>query len=266
MEYAAGGEIMNANPQKQHWLSERHLEYHRRQFLQPYRSTVHLRQFVCDTLVDYMLPYRALDVGCGAGANIYHLAKVLPNTSWIGFDINESLFALGKQCIDKCGGLPNPVQFVAGDFYHLKDCFPVHSFDLVFSIQTLSWLPDYETLLPQLLAMVKPGGVAFVTALFTDFLVDARIEITQYHEGRLGEGEGPFFYNIYCLDRFRDYGIQLGASRIVAIDFEIDAELPLPSTRHMGSYTRQLADGNRLQCSGPLLMPWKFVAVRMAEA
>ena len=59
---------MSASSQEELWLSEHHLDYHRRQFLEPYRSTVYLRQFVCDTLDDYTLPYRALDVACGGGA------------------------------------------------------------------------------------------------------------------------------------------------------------------------------------------------------
>ena len=266
MGYVANGELMNADQQRQYWLSERHLDYHRRQFAEPYRSTVRLGQFVRDTLGDCTVPYQALDVGCGSGANIYHLAQMLPNTSWVGFDMNESLFDLGNELIDERGGLSNPVQFMAGDFYRLEEHLLVRSFDLVFSIQTLSWLPEYEKPLSQLLSMLRrDGGAAFITSLFTDSMVDARIEITQYHEGKFEEGEGPAFYNVYCLERFREICLRQGASEVVAIDFEMDVDIPIPSTRDMGTYTRKMADGHRLQVSGPLLMPWKFVAVRMAE-
>ena len=110
------------------------------------------------------------------------------------------------------------------------------------------------------------GGVAFITSLFTDFLVDAHIEITEYEEGEFGHGEGPSYYNVYSLDKFREQCIQLGAERVEAVDFEIDVDLPFPSTRHMRTYTRRLTDDSRLQISGPLLMPWKSVAVHMAEA
>ena len=219
-----------------------------------------------DILDDCTLPYRALDVGCGGGANIYHLSQALPDTSWVGVDINENAFDVGRKLIAECGGLANPLQFVACDFYRLMDNLPIHSFDLVFSIQTLSWVAEYETLLPQLFGMARPGGFVFITSLFTDFLVDACVEITQYDEANFEKGEGPYFYNVYCFDRFREHCIRLGASQVVAVDFEIDVDLPRPQHRHMGTYTRRLADGRRLQTSGPLLMPWKFIAVRMAQA
>lgn len=82
---------MSDKSQAKLWLSEHHVEYHRRQFLQPYRSAIHLRQFVGNILDDCNLLYRALDVGCGASANIFHLSRQLPNTSWVGVDINERI-------------------------------------------------------------------------------------------------------------------------------------------------------------------------------
>jgi hypothetical protein len=135
----------------------------------------------------------------------------------------------------------------------------------LFPIQTLSWLPEYETFLPQLLEMAKTGGVVFISSLFSDFLVNVYIKITQYKEGDFGNGEGPYFYNVYCLDRFREHCVGLGSSQVVVADFEIDEDLPFPNTRQMDTYTRKLEDGRRLQFSGSLLMPWKLVAVLMAE-
>jgi hypothetical protein len=112
--------------------------------------------------------------------------------------------------------------------------------------------------------MLKPGGVAFVTSLFTDFHVDARIEITEYEE--TGSPRTPMFYNIYAWNRFRDYCLGLGAAEVIAEDFEIDTELSPPENLHMGTYTERLADGRLLQRSGPLLMPWKAIAIRMPYA
>lgn len=70
-----------------HWLEKRHLAYHQRQLAEPYRSTVHLQHFLTEILSGTDNLYRCLDVGCGAGANIFHLGKFLKNTilaqSWI---------------------------------------------------------------------------------------------------------------------------------------------------------------------------------------
>jgi len=246
------------------WLEDRHLDYHRRQFAEPYRSTAHLCRFVERILGGRVeTECSALDVGCGAGANIFHLSRVLTQARWTGVDIAGDLFDVHAGLTAERGGTRNPVELIAGDFYHLSRLLPPRSFDLAFSIQTVSWLDGYAGFLPQFLAMLKPGGVAFVTSLFTDFHVDARIQITEYEQD--GSPRAPMFYNIYAWNRFRDYCLGLGAVEVTAEDFEIDSELPPPAHLHMGTYTERLADGRLLQRSGPLLMPWKAIAIRMPE-
>ena len=246
------------------WLDDRHLEYHRRQFSQPYRSTVHLMEFVRNVMgARANAPMKALDVPCGGGANIFHLSQVLPHTDWTGLDINSKALAIAIEMNAGKGRGNDSYSFLCGDFNNLAKYFPPHSLDLVFSIQTLSWLPEYKSMVAQFLSLLKPGGIVFVTSLFNDFLVDARIEVTQYSPDNPANGWGPFFYNVYSLDRFRQSCMELGASEVRAKDFEMDVDLPMPTDRQMGTFTRVLRDGSRLQFSGPLLMPWKFLAVLM---
>jgi hypothetical protein len=114
--------------------------------------------------------------------------------------------------------------------------------------------------------MAKPGGYVVTNSLFTDALVGVKIEVTQYNDESLAEKVGPVPYNIYCLDRFCAECHRAGASSVVSTDFEIDVDLPRPAHRHMGTYTEKLESGRRLQISGPLLMPWKFVLLRKGEA
>lgn len=51
---------------KEAYLDDKHLEYHLKQFHEPYRSTMHLCNFVKRT-IDVSFPYKAIDVGCGGG-------------------------------------------------------------------------------------------------------------------------------------------------------------------------------------------------------
>lgn len=243
------------------WLNERHLDYHRRQFFEPYRSTIHLQNFIAETIGDCGRPMDVLDVGSGAGANIYHLSSVLTKAEWTAVDINERLFKWGERLMVECGFEQDRIRFMAADFNHLRDHFAGHSFDIVLSMQTLSWLPNYDQILPELFSMVKPSGMIYVSSLFTNSLTEARIQITQFEDGSDDVGEGPYFYNIYCFDRFEQMCLRLGASEVRAIDFDIDRDLPEPEHRHMGTYTKKMTDGTRMQCSGPLLMPWKFIAI-----
>ncbi len=59
---------------------------------------------------------------------------------------------------------------------------------------------------------------------------------------------------------------ELGAYKVEAMDLLMDVDLERLGHGHMDTYTQRLADGTRLQCSGPLLLPWKFIAVKMGKS
>ena len=80
---------------------------------------------------------------------------------------------------------------------------------------------------------------------------------------RPANSQGPFFYNVYSLARVRHLCERHGCRDFVAEDFEIDVDLPRPTVYGLTTYTERLADGRRLQFTGPLFQPWKFVAVRV---
>lgn len=253
---------MVATEQPSVWLGARHLDYHRRQFERAYRSTQRLAEFVASVLGPRAQePCAVIDVGCGAGANMFHLSRVFPSARWTGVDIAGEVLELGGALIAELGqGRISPA-LVESNFFTLTTRFVPRSFDVAFSIQTVSWLPTYADFLEQLLAVVKPGGFAFVTSLFTDFNVDARIEITEYED--TGDARAPIHYNVYSQYRFTERCLALGAADVIWEPFKIDTELPVPEHRRMGTYTREMRDGSLEQFSGPLLMPWQFAAIRM---
>jgi len=239
------------------WKDEDRRPYHVRQFATPYRSTVHLARFIKS-----LAPSRgdALDVACGAGANIFHLSRMLEGYRWSGVDIaGEEFFQIG---LDQFKSVGLDVTLVEGDFYRLTDLFPGRKFELVLSIQTLLGIPGYEAALDQLLAVT--GGWLILSSLFTDFPVDVMSEVMDY--GRPPDCQGPFYYNVYSLERFRSQCEARGCRAFASQDFEIDVDLPRPTKYGMTTYTEALPNGRRLQFSGPLLQPWKFVGVRMGGA
>lgn len=247
--------------QASYWLDERHLDYHRRQFTEPYRSTVFLGDLL-RTRLGERFKGNVLDVACGAGACLAYLSKIFTGSSFTGVDIAEEAFQLGTALMRE-QGIANLPTFLAGDIYKLHQTIPPCTFELVLSIQTLSWVPEYEPLLESLLRTVKPGGLVVISSLFTDSLVDAKIELTQYSDDTLSSSTPHIYYNIYCLQRFSAECKRHGARSVEAIDFEIACDLPKPTHRQMGTYTELLANGRRLQLSGPLLMPWKFIVIKM---
>jgi SAM-dependent methyltransferase len=235
------------------------IEYHRRQFEQPYRSTEALARFV-NSVLENREGGEALDVACGAGANIFHLSRALKNYRWTGIDIaGEVLFPYGAPFFSQAG---LSAELVVGDFYELTKIFKNRTFDLVFSLQTLLITPNYEPALDQLLAVTN--GWLFITALFTDFKVNAKIEVMDYTWGR--DTQGPYYYNVFGLDQFRSYCRRRGCREFITQDFEIDIDLPRPESEGFGTYTEMLASGQRLQFTGPIFLPWKFIGIRMGQS
>jgi SAM-dependent methyltransferase len=247
-----------ANP---YWLTKEAQAYHVRQFETPYRSTIALGEFARRYVrQDARL---GLDVACGAGANLFHFSKLFPEISWTGVDMAAEVLEIGRSVwADRSHGLREP-RLIEGDLFRLAEDLGPESFDIVFLLQTLSWLPSYEDAMMQLLAVTKPGGTVIVSSLFTDELIDATTVVQQFTDDGsftplLGDGLN---YNVYCYDRFISVCRELGASKVEAQDFIIDADLPKPPTRQLGTFTRKLDDGTRLQQTGPLFLPWKFIAI-----
>ena len=151
-------------------------------------------------------------------------------------------------------------QFIKSDFYKLEDKFGKGSFDIALSIQTLSWLPSYNRAVEQLLAVSRKW--VFITSLFSDFFVDVITNVHQYPDQDWDSKVEPFNYNIYSIDRFSHFCMKNGAKEVHHEDFVIDIDLTKPKEKVMGTYTIKDKKGSRMQFSGPLYMPWKFVAIK----
>lgn len=242
------------------WVEKPNLNYHLRQFSTAYRNIIYFAGFLAKTLKDATAPREVLDVCCGAGSDFIHLASALPNARWTGLDINQDLLEIGGQKLRELG-MKSPVKLIQGDAYQVDQVFQPESFDVLLSLKTLSWMPCYEPLIPVFLRILKPGGVLFVSSLFTDAFVDSRIVIKEYEGGRFDVASSEHHYNVYCFEKFREYCIKCGASDVQHEDFNIDIDLEKPQSRLMGTYTRRTVDGARIQFSGPLHMPWRFVAI-----
>lgn len=238
-------------------IAQQDSDYHQRQFATPYRSTSYMGDFIRSLIGGTQ--GEALDIACGAGANIFHLSQMVPGFHWSGVDVaGEVLFPIGGPFFR---GKGLDVDLKAGDFYKLEDHFGGKKFDLVLAIHTFSSLESYDALLGQLLSVTK--GWLFATSMFTEFDVDVNIEVTDYTWPE--DCPNPGNYNVYSLSRFRKVCEARGCKEFVCRDFVIDVDLPPPENGGLGTYTRKLEDGQRVQFSGPIFLPWKVVGVRMGD-
>jgi SAM-dependent methyltransferase len=236
-------------------IAKQDSDYHQRQFENVYRSTSHMGDFIRSLIGSTQ--GEALDVGCGAGANIFHLAQMVPGFHWSGLDIaGEILFPIGDPFF-RSKGLE--VDLKAGDFFKLDEHFGSRKFNLVLSMQTFLSIENHEVLLDQLLSVT--GEWLFVSSLFTEFNVDLNIQVTDYTWPE--DCPNPGNFNVYSLSRFREICEARGCKEFISRDFVIDIDLPIPDSGGLGTYTRKLECGQRLQFTGPMFLPWKFIGVRM---
>jgi len=249
--------MVSAEKVKEQYLSDKHFHYHESQFKEPKRSTIALCNFVSKILSAKKESYKAVDICCGGGGNIYHLSKALPGSTWVGVDFADKFFSIARK------HLPDETKykFTKGDLYKLKEAFPAKSFDIAFLIQTATWLPGYESAVKKIMGIAKKW--IFITSLFSDFKVDVFAEVVEYKDDWSAMEDSPYNYNIYSLGKFKEFCLRNGAKEVIAEDFNIDIDLPIPENKVMGTYTIKSGDGTRLQFSGAMFMPWKMIAVRL---
>ena len=88
------------------------------------------------------------DIGCGRGELIHSLARKMPDHHFAGYDISmDAVSQLKKEA------LPN-------EEFHVLALpeVPDNSYDLVYCINTLHYVPESLLAIQRLWTMVKPGG------------------------------------------------------------------------------------------------------------
>ncbi|MFC2087677.1 class I SAM-dependent methyltransferase [Bacteroidota bacterium] len=241
---------------KEEWLDEEfNKDYHNKQFIEPYRSTV----LFCDWLDKYgkLNTHKTssiLDIGTGKGANLLYLSGRYPNLNFTGIDINEELIAEGKKEL-KNHNITN-CELEIADIYTLHQSKYVNKFEGIISFQTLFWLPEFQTPLKRFVQL-NPDWIA-LTSLFYNGKVNCKIEVEQFMKG-LDKSPVKSFYNVYSLDLIQSFFQKFGYTGFHYIPFEIDIDLKKPENKLMGTYTEKLSNGKRIQISGPVLMNWYFV-------
>jgi SAM-dependent methyltransferase len=204
-----------------------------------------------DKLLQHLLPplgdATILDAACGIG----HLSEVLlednPDATYLGVDETPAVIREARDLWSRRG-----VRFEVADVNTLPDRYP-NGFDIVVSWKTLTWLEHYDRMLPALMALSRKH--LFVSSLFYDGDIDFQTRVQDHGNN------AEWFYNVYSLPRFVARLRDLGAQHVEVNDFEIGIDLPRGDPDVMGTYTRRLEDGRRLQFSGALWMPWKVLRV-----
>ena len=214
------------------------LNYHLEQWNEPYRSTIHFCDFIQDELAQ---SNRVVDLGCGAGGPTGYLADRFPKVSFLGLDISEELISRARKSRN--------LDFEVDNAESLRVRFGI---DGVVLMQTLHTMPDPAIPLHQIATRIRPRWVALSTLIY-DGNINCKIVVSEPMIERMQ------YYNVFGLPGLM-MGMRVEGYEFVKYrEFKIDVDLPKPNNPDvMGTYTINTENG-RLQCSGPLILPWGFV-------
>ncbi|OGH78211.1 MAG: hypothetical protein A2469_02645 [Candidatus Magasanikbacteria bacterium RIFOXYC2_FULL_40_16] len=125
------------------------------------------------TKVDLKEPYRVLDVGCGTGASVIDLKKLLGREVEVrGIDVVRLQVELAKQKI-----LKNAV-WAEADWYDGRHImFPDYYFDAIYTSDVLGHVIDAPVWLKEMSRVLRPGGVL---AMFSESELGRHAYIRKY--------------------------------------------------------------------------------------
>jgi trans-aconitate methyltransferase len=154
-------------------------------------NTAHHRRHDDDFLGALALPAgaRVLDVGCGVGDFTARLAGLGPGVEVLGVDADPGMVALAARHAGPA------VRFAVGRAQQLDRVVPAGSFDAVFSVAALHWVPeaDHPGMLAQVRRVLRPGGV-FRAQFGGSGQIAAVKAILDEESGRLGGGPAAWFF------------------------------------------------------------------------
>lgn len=100
-----------------------------------------------------------LDVGCGTGKLLLKAATLFPDVRLTGLDISSGMFQAAQKRAIKDG---LNINFQTGDVQSIQ--FPDDSFDRVVAMHMLYHVKDIHKALAEIARVVKPEGMALITA------------------------------------------------------------------------------------------------------
>lgn len=235
------------------WVNfdEHQLAYHTKQWAEQKESTASFYDFVKHKL---LASNNVIDLGAGAGAATSFIARNEPGVSFVAADYVNDYLEVGNKLATE-NKIEN-ISFRQIDWFSLEE---TNEFDGVISLQTISWLPELRGPLERVLTKIKPDWFA-MTSLFYNGDISCKIEVLEHTNSRKS------FYNIYSLKDVNRIANEFGYQISKCEKFKISIDLPKSSNPDlMGTYTQKVHNerglDERMQISGPLLMPWYMVLI-----
>ncbi len=104
-----------------------------------------------------------LEMGCGTGRNLVHLARLRPEARLFGVDVAAVMLETASQSLAKAGFKEKVYLAQAGaQGFDAQASFGVDQFDIIYFSYVLSMIPDWHPVVERALDQLKPGGTLAV--------------------------------------------------------------------------------------------------------
>lgn len=213
------------------------LDYHLKQWSEPYRSTVHFADFLEDRLE---IADAVIDAGCGGGAPTWYLANRFLNCAFTGIDESKELIAHARRARN--------LDFEVDDLTSLRVRFGI---DGVVLMQTLHCFPSPQIPIHQIATRIRPQWIAFSTLIY-EGNINCKIIVSEPDRPR------ESYYNVYGLPGISAVLGSEGYGIVRYKPFKIDVDLPRPNNPDIMKTYTLATESSKIQCSGPLVLPWGF--------
>ncbi len=145
-----------------------------------------------------------IDLGCGTGELTAQLAEMLPQSNVLGVDSSAEML---RKTV-RAGGSTLRFECISIEEQLKKE----QQWDVIFSNAALQWVPDHETLLPGIIAHIRPGGQLLVQMPdqnhnITNLLLAELAQKSPYAEAYQGWNRASHVLNI---DRYAEILFECG--------------------------------------------------------
>lgn len=194
---------------------------------------------------------KILDLCCGYGRLIYFLNQFDEQQSYYGIDYTEGLVERGQLMFKD----NKNISFELGNAYEISKKYN-KQFDISILHKTLSWLPYYKEVIPELIKVTK--NKIYITSLFSERDVDFLCKV---QESPGSDDSNYLHMNTYSLPAFTKFCIENGAKSVKSTPMKIDVDLPRASEKHLSTYTVKDETGQRLEFTGAILLNWMLIEI-----
>lgn len=163
-------------------------------------------------------PQRILDLGCGVGGTLLHLAQIWPNAELYGITLSPQQAKMAQQ-LAQARGVTQDYHILCGDFLHTE----LPKADLIIAIESHVHAPSVPDFLRAATSALNPGGTLMIVDDFlrrpeSQLQPSAQRLIQRFRRGwRLG--------HVSTLDTVRHYAGELGLTVASTEDFSAQIKL-----------------------------------------